>query len=542
MAPANQKGGLQSYVHRNNAPAVNGSENAGMAKKGSNEDLKVHLAGTYTPEHGHSTRANACNSKAPTQVKVEPGTGRNQASSRRQSRGQDHFYDTDADSIGDTSTVANVNGHAIKTAPTYQTEEFSSEVTDEQDSDGEESGSEEATAERLGQLDRQLRTMAHRPTGGIQSTYIKGDSYPTTTSGNPSVSDMGNGGDFAKMNTQNGVNSLQARQVDQRRQITAASNANLQGQPPPSMAQTDQDRTDNGLFARQTPSDSNNTHQQINSNFMFGKAPKQQNAAFQPPRHAQQTAPANFTAPKPSANTAQPTSTATTSERSHHAFFGQQHQHQHQQATELSSNAHVLTKSTGARTRQPIQGSREDQMRSLKPAPSADHHLKESPAATYGQTIASGNQSQEPETQLDYDITQLREMDYYSLRNEPFDSDHNAASVATDFDGQGNSITTRLVPARRSHANVQAQVFNSLSIEEWEQAGDWFLDQFGTAVSQLKVVRQQRRKAAQEYEDEIESRFKAVGQKRKQIDMAMGEMKESGGKVLQGTPKKSKTK
>lgn len=532
MAPANQKDGMHGFVHRNDTPAVNGSENAATTKQGSNEDLKVHLSGTYPPQHDDLTRANAHNSKRPIQVKVEPGTERDQASGRRHSHGQGHFYDTDADSIGDTSTVATVNGHGIKTAPAYQTEGFPSEVTDEEESEGEESRSEEATAERLHQLDRQLRTMAHRPTPGIQSTYIKGDSYPTTTSGNPSVSDMGNEGDFAKMNTQNRVNSLQDRQVDQRRQVTVASNANLQGQPQPSTAQTNQNWSDNGLFVRQTPSD-------INSNFRFGKTLKQQKAATTPPLHTQRTAPVNVPAPQPSTNTAQPTSTAITDERSHHAFFGQQQQQQ--QATKSSSNAHIPMKSAGTRNRHPIQGSRENQMRPLKPAPSAEHLLNRAPATNCGQDAASGNHHREPETQLDHDIAQLREMDYHALRNEPFDNDPNASSVAIDFGGQDTSIASRLESAKRSHANDQAQVFNSLSIEEWEQAGDWFLDQFGTAVSQLTVLRQQRRKAAQEYENEIESRFKTVGQKRKQIEMAMSEMKESGGKVLQGTPKKPKT-
>jgi hypothetical protein len=537
MAPTNQKGGMQGFVLRNNASAVNGTENAGAAN-GSNEDLKVRLSGLHAPKVNNTTGSNAQTLKPPARVKVEPETGRSHASAGGRSDGQAHFYDTDADSVGEASTVASINGHAMKTEPEYQIEDFASEIGDEEESEGEESGSEEATTDRLRQLDRQLRNIVHRPTVGIRSTYIKGDSYPSTTSGNLSVSDIGNRGDTAVMSAQTGVKPFQSRQGYQRQEVvTATSNSTLRGQHPPSAAQPGQNRNDNGLFTRQTPLEPNNVQQQINSSFSFGMAPKQQNAATPASRNAQQTAPVNVPVSKPSTNTAQPSSNTVTGKRSNCAVSRQQ-----QHVIEPSGSAPVPAKSSSIRNRQPIQGSREDQITSLKPAPSAEHLLNETPATNPGKDVVSGNQYREPDTQLDHDITRLREMDYYTLRNEPFDIDSNAASTSTNSSGHDDPITTKLESAKRADANAQAQVFSSLSIEEWEQAGDWFLDQFSNAVGQLKILRQQRRKAGQEFEDEIESRFKAIGRKRKHIDIAMSEMRESGGKVLQGTPKRSKTK
>jgi hypothetical protein len=143
---------------------------------------------------------------------------------------------------------------------------------------------------------------------------------------------------------------------------------------------------------------------------------------------------------------------------------------------------------------------------------------------------------------MDYDATEVHGMDYHTLKIEVFDVDPNAEDFKFGSGLEDDTLSDTISALSRSQPADQVHFFRSLTIEKWEQAGDWFLDQFSDVVGKLKTVRQEKRKAARAFEDEIEGRYNAVGQKREQIDGALSEMRESGGKVLQGTPKKMKTK
>ncbi|KAJ9629900.1 hypothetical protein H2203_002285 [Taxawa tesnikishii (nom. ined.)] len=114
--------------------------------------------------------------------------------------------------------------------------------------------------------------------------------------------------------------------------------------------------------------------------------------------------------------------------------------------------------------------------------------------------------------QLDHDPDELFQMDYATLKNEPFDNDPR-------HPGSGN-------------------VFASLNLNEWERAGDWFFDQFSEIMQKLKAARQQKRELELDFEAEIEKRHQALVRKREVTDEALNAMKKSGGQVLAVTPKK----
>ncbi|CZT19525.1 uncharacterized protein RCC_05376 [Ramularia collo-cygni] len=143
---------------------------------------------------------------------------------------------------------------------------------------------------------------------------------------------------------------------------------------------------------------------------------------------------------------------------------------------------------------------------------------------------------------LDHFPPQLYGMSFTVLKAAPFDVDPNAAEPTSLSTLQPHDPLPKRMDALFSMEDrAKEEYFTSLGIEEWEEAGDWFLDSFTKLTNRFKTARQEKRQIAREFENEVESRFESISKKRKLITGAMEEMKESGGKVLQGTPKKAPT-
>jgi flagellar hook-basal body complex protein FliE len=78
-----------------------------------------------------------------------------------------------------------------------------------------------------------------------------------------------------------------------------------------------------------------------------------------------------------------------------------------------------------------------------------------------------------------------------------------------------------------------------LPTTEWEDAGDWFLDQFSSIIKRTKEARQKKRKLAQEFEKEVEKRHKHVSKKQHQVESAMSKMQTQGQGLVPRSPKPS---
>jgi hypothetical protein len=147
----------------------------------------------------------------------------------------------------------------------------------------------------------------------------------------------------------------------------------------------------------------------------------------------------------------------------------------------------------------------------------------------------------EQQVELDYDIPDLYAMDYDALKMQSFDTDPNAEGFT--FFGQSEDLSANLEQLRQlDDPEAQAKFFATLTIDEWEQCGDWFLERFGDLMGRLREARKEKREAAKQFEDEIAGRHNAIGQKRKVIDSALSDMRANGDKLLSTTPKKTKTK
>ena len=142
----------------------------------------------------------------------------------------------------------------------------------------------------------------------------------------------------------------------------------------------------------------------------------------------------------------------------------------------------------------------------------------------------------------DYDTDVLFKMDYNQLREESFDKSPRDNEPVLPEGMREKPLEERLQFAQRNlDFAAQGQFFSALPTNEWEDAGDWFLDQFSTIIKRTKEARQKKRKAAQGYEQEIEERQKHVVKKQRVVEGAMAKMKAQGEGLMPKSPRPSKS-
>jgi len=148
---------------------------------------------------------------------------------------------------------------------------------------------------------------------------------------------------------------------------------------------------------------------------------------------------------------------------------------------------------------------------------------------------------EEPQNILDYDHEVLVQKPYSELHEESFDhAPVQPASVLPD-DLVSSSLEQRVEHVQNLDPARQYDFFASLTMSEWEEAGDWFLDQFSAILKNMKAARKEKRRIAAEFEEEVFRRNEQVARKKRGIDEALEGMKMSGMGVLSGTPKKKRT-
>ncbi|KAI5283786.1 hypothetical protein KEM54_001843, partial [Ascosphaera aggregata] len=76
--------------------------------------------------------------------------------------------------------------------------------------------------------------------------------------------------------------------------------------------------------------------------------------------------------------------------------------------------------------------------------------------------------------------------------------------------------------------------FSSLTLKEWEDSGDWLIDQFRELLKRTKDARKERRKIAMVFEREIARRYADVEAESRAIKCRMNELKTGGLDVLRG--------
>lgn len=146
------------------------------------------------------------------------------------------------------------------------------------------------------------------------------------------------------------------------------------------------------------------------------------------------------------------------------------------------------------------------------------------------------------ESLLDYKEQDLFQKEYSDLETESFDLDPGAKPLDNPDLESSKPLESRMTYAMHHlSSDDQAKLFASLPLDEWEEAGDWFLGQFGVFIKRIADSRRQKRKVANGFELEVGKRNEAVSCKRRKVDEAFSSMK-MGGEELLRTPKKTPQK
>ncbi|KAF9734551.1 hypothetical protein PMIN04_009487 [Paraphaeosphaeria minitans] len=166
--------------------------------------------------------------------------------------------------------------------------------------------------------------------------------------------------------------------------------------------------------------------------------------------------------------------------------------------------------------------------------------LKDEPAVLY-QSVEEDASHDAEEPIDDYDTADLFNMDYDRLRAEDFDTIPRRKTQALSNDMQNCELEERLVYVQNNlNPGNQDKFFRALPTREWEDAGDWFLGQFGDIIKRAKEARQNKRKLAREFEDEVEKRYCKVAKRQQNVEVALGQMKEKGQGLIPKSPRASR--
>ncbi|KAG5301683.1 hypothetical protein I7I48_01780 [Histoplasma ohiense] len=132
----------------------------------------------------------------------------------------------------------------------------------------------------------------------------------------------------------------------------------------------------------------------------------------------------------------------------------------------------------------------------------------------------------------DYPPNILETKTFADLRAESFD--YNPAAPQLIFQPQDPPIPLSEKLARlKVLTDEQRQTFfASLKLTEWEESGDWIIEQFSLLLQRTKEARRERRKVAALFEKEIERRYELVQVEGKGIGQRLEEMRMGGMDVL----------
>ncbi|KAI6804812.1 hypothetical protein KC367_g2090 [Hortaea werneckii] len=463
------------------------------------------------------------------------------------------FYGTDASNADDTSIASSAkdafpalpdaqrphsgsNGHIIGEGPASSEDYGDNESDSDVSLDPIEQHTNYNVSQRPNTHDPnfmsamgKMETGVRQGKGGksLTTKYVAGDSYPSTTSGRLSLSNS----DESSRNTSRRQFQTSGPSLHHQRSLH---------QPIQSNGAINGGSNDDGLFLN--PAHNESLFEAPKFRYDKGPAPR----SMKPQRHYMQ--------PNPQSQSIRPAEVTHLAQRpstagGHMQFNPQSHASDFFQPTQPQHQQHTSSLTRGDKAILPL----DENVQGHWPGP-PDHGIPQKVAerhygmgAHFKSTQPSGPElaqqmglgKEEPD--LDYEPQELRSMNYQTLKGTAFDFEPYSSRFTLPNAQPTDDLTQKLFAASELNRPEQAKFFASLTIDDWEQAGDWFLDRFGDVMKRLKEARQEKREAAKRFEDEVEHRHDAVSKKRKLTDDALSEMKTSGALVLQGTPRKGRS-
>ncbi|KAI0395921.1 extracellular mutant protein 11-domain-containing protein [Xylariaceae sp. FL0594] len=142
--------------------------------------------------------------------------------------------------------------------------------------------------------------------------------------------------------------------------------------------------------------------------------------------------------------------------------------------------------------------------------------------------------SNKRQVELDYDDGALAAMDYVALKQEAFDFDPAQAEALSVVDPPRGTLPQKLEHFFTKDEASQTDFFTKMSVNEWEESGDWFLERFGEIMDRFKHARKRKREMVNAFEEEIAEREEAVRNKIQAIDHRLAELKAEGEGMIRG--------
>lgn len=98
-----------------------------------------------------------------------------------------------------------------------------------------------------------------------------------------------------------------------------------------------------------------------------------------------------------------------------------------------------------------------------------------------------------------------------------------------------DNLDDRLEFYRSKNEDAQVQLFTQMSVREWDDSGDWFLERFGNIVTKMKEARRVKRKIVEQYETQISEREEEVRRQKETIDRKLSKLKHDSSAMLKGS-------
>ena len=141
--------------------------------------------------------------------------------------------------------------------------------------------------------------------------------------------------------------------------------------------------------------------------------------------------------------------------------------------------------------------------------------------------------------ELDYTFSQLSSMTYDQLHSESFDNDPHSPENNIRETLADAPLAQKLKYAfdlkRHEKQRLQRrQVFSSMTFAQYEECGNHLIDKFGEIMVKYRDTRQQKRKVAKDFEDEVARREKYVRGKKEVVDGDLRRLRRAGEDVVRG--------
>ncbi|CZR62532.1 uncharacterized protein PAC_12429 [Phialocephala subalpina] len=136
----------------------------------------------------------------------------------------------------------------------------------------------------------------------------------------------------------------------------------------------------------------------------------------------------------------------------------------------------------------------------------------------------------------DYEDAALQKMSYTQLEKEPWEKVDENRSFQLAKPLKDTSLLADKMEHYVSSQEQDAQVafFKQMPNHEWEEAGDWFVEQFADLMKKIKNKRVDKRAITKKYEEEISARERLVRGKSDNLDREFRDMRVGGEGILKG--------